>query len=134
MVAPPVMPVPVHWMVPKHPAAVRLAGEPAHTVAEDAVTDAGTVQEAGALNVRLAVPQADADESTVAVCTPKPLVSPVNVNGSDVVAAETLSTVDAVPTLTVTLPAVVLVKLTVPLRVYWLVTELQAPGVTVSDR
>ena len=105
-------------MVPIQPTAVRLAGLPAHTVVELAVTEAGTVHEAGTVYVLLVVAQRVADEVTTTVCVLNPLVNPVNVKGNDTVAADTLKTVELVPTVTVTLLAVVLVNETVPVNVY----------------
>ena len=56
---------------------------------------------------------------------------PASVYGTDVAPADTETVVVLVPSVMVAVPAIAFVKLMVPEMLYWLVAELQVPGVTV---
>ena len=65
------------------------------------------------------------------VWRPLPEARPVRLKLAEVCPAATLRVVEAEPSVMVSELATALVKLRVPARVYWLVAELQLPGVTL---
>ena len=107
---------PLHNKVPLHPLAVKLATDPAHTVAELTLTVAGTVQLAGAGYVKLLLPQMVADDNTLTVWVPLPELKPVKEKATEVALSGTLTTVKRLPSVMVTLFTGVLANLTVPLK------------------